>query len=497
LSYFITITGGVSLAKQLKASKPSSYKDPIKSTPGQPSLSSEYASDKANPERILQLQRTAGNRAVQAVLQRAEGESEGSAIASWLKAEAAKDKKDALYGYFDALGPMSKKIAINLFAGGSGPPTLAKAKKHITGLLGRSIDWDKFSTIVRAVSSKNTKDYNADKDRDYATYASIGAAASVGASSAAATAVGETQGMLGAANEGAAGAVLDLGPASAGLSGITSGMQIYNAVQNHDESLDTHDKAQNIAAEGGGGVADLARFSATGVVNTQKFMGAAVSTAATAAAGAAAVAGGAAYMAGGIAGAYKHNQRKNNLDKLEKDSAGKDEELNLAAGIGASTQKINRNKSAVTAVKGAAMVIGGGLLLASAATPVGWLLLGVAGAIGGVAALYKFYKKRTRKEEIVDRFLKVDETVAQQQAADPNAKVDKAKVRNELLQKNGFNSVGQCYSQIIADLAHTIYKKGVLDSDEQYMTLLKNIGLKPDSAKRTPKPELIAKKLHT
>jgi hypothetical protein len=91
----------------------------------------------------------------------------------------------------------------------------------------------------------------------------------------------------------------------------------------------------------------------------------------------------------------------------------------------------------------------------------------------------------------------VDETVAQQQAADPNAKVDKAKVRNELLQKNGFNSVGQCYSQIIADLAHTIYKKGVLDSDEQYMTLLKNIGLKPDSAKRTPKPELIAKKLHT
>ncbi len=488
------------MAKQLKASRPSAYKDPIKSTPGQPSISSDYASDKAGSGRILQMQRAAGNRAAQAVLQRKDGEvaSEAGAITSWLKGEASKDKKDALFGYFDALGPMAKKIAINLFAGGTGtPPTLAKAKKHITGLLGRSVDWDKFSTIVRAVRSKNTKNYNEDKDRDYVTYASIGAAASVSASSAAATAVGETQSLLGAANEGALGAVLDLGPASAGLSGITSGMQIYNATQNHDESLDTHDKAQNIGAEGGGGVADLARFGATGVVNTQKMLGTAVSSAATAAAGAASVAGGAAYLASGIAGTYKHNQRKNNLDQLEKDTKGTDGDLNLAANIGASTQKINRNKSAATAVKGAAMIIGGGLLLASAATPVGWLLLGVAGAIGGVAAIYKFYKKRTRKEEIVDRFLKVDETVEAQQKADPQAKVDKSKVRTELLQKNGFNSVAQCYAQIITDLSHTIFKKGVLESDEQYLTLIKNIGLKPDPAKRTPKPELIAKKLHT
>ncbi|OBZ10169.1 MULTISPECIES: hypothetical protein [Bacillales] len=482
--------------------KQSSSRESIKSTPGQPSITAEKSPNAAAPSNVLQLQRTAGNRAAQAsVKQLAGGEAPAAggsqAIVSWLKAEASKDKKSDLFSFFEGLSVMEQKIATNLFAGGNGPPSLSKAKKHITGFTGRSVDWDKFSTIVRTVKGQKPKDYNADTDRDYATYATTGAAASIGASSAAATSVGEVQGLASASNTGALGAVTDLGPASAMLSGVTAGMQIYNATQNHEEALSTHDKAQNIAVEGGGGLADLARFGATSVVNTQKFMGAAVSTAATAAAGAAGVVGGAAYLAGGVAGTYKHTKQRNNLQELEKQTAGKDEKLNLAANIGASTQDINRKKSAATALKGAAMIVGGGLLLASAATPVGWLLLGVAGAIGGIAAIYKFYKKRARKEEIVDRFLGVDKKVAELQAADPQAKPDKSVIRSSLLQQNGFNSVGQCYSQIITDLAHTIYKKGVLESDPQYVTLITNIGLKPDPKKKTPKVELIAKKLHT
>lgn len=483
--------------------KQSSSRESIKSTPGQPSITADRSrSPAASPANVLQLQRTAGNRAAQASIKQLAGGAApaaggSQAIISWLKAEASKDKKPDLFSFFDKLSPMEQKIAVNLFAGGGGPPSLSKAKKHITGFTGRSVDWDKFSTIVRTVKGKNTKDYNADTDRDYTTYATTGAAASIGASSAAAAGVGEAQGLAEASNTGAVGAVTDLGPASAMLSGVTAGMQIYNATQNHDEALSTHDKYQNIGAEGGGGAADLARFGATSVVNTQKFLGSAVSTAATAAAGAAGVVGGAAYLIGGAAGTYTHTKQRNNLKKLEKETAGKDESLNLAANIGASTQEINRKKSAATAVKGAAMIVGGGLLLASAATPVGWLLLGVAGAIGGIAAIYKFYKKRTRKEEITDRFLGVDKKVAELQAADPQAKPDKAVIRNTLLQQNGFNSVGQCYSQIIADLAHTVFKKGILESDPEYVTLIKNIGLTPDPKKKTPKAELIAKKLHT
>lgn len=485
--------------------KQSSTRESIKSSPGQPSITSDRAPGTTAPENILQLQRTAGNRVAQAmtggVQQLAGGDAPASgvsqAIISWLRSEAAKDKKSHLFGFFDGLAPMEQKIAVNLFAGGKGSPSLSKAKKHITGFTGRSVDWDKFSTLVRSAKGMNTKNYNEDTERDYATYITTAAAASVGASSAAATSVGETQGMLDASNSSALSAVVDLGPYSAGLSGLTAGMQIYNAAKNHDESLDTHDKAQNIVSEGGGGAADLARFGATGVVNTQKFLGATVSTAATAAAGAAGVVGGAAYMVGGAAGVYKHNKRKNNLEGIEKASAGKDAPLNLAANIGASTQKINRNKSAGTALKGAAMVVGGGMLLASAATPIGWLLLGVAGAIGGIAAIYKFYKKRTRKEEIVDRLLEVDEKVAELEAAAPGQKQDKSAVRTRLMQQRGFNSVAQCYSQIITGLAHTIYKKGVLESDEQYIGLIKNIGLAVDSKKKTPKPELIAKKIHS
>ncbi|MBD2868161.1 hypothetical protein [Paenibacillus arenilitoris] len=489
------------MANQAIQKKKSTYRESIKSTPGQPSVTAEFSQRPASPAGLLQLQRSAGNRAAQSVLQMAGGEAKSEvgsqAITSWLKSEAAKDKKTDLFAFFEGLSPMTQKIAVNLFAGGSGAPSLAKAKKNMTGLLGFSVDWDKFSTIVRTLQGKDTKNYNEDTERDYVTYAATGAAASVGASSAAATSVSEAQSLFGASNEGALGAVTDLGPASAALSGITSGMQIYNAAQNHDAALGTHDKAQNIVAEGGGGVADLARFGATGVVNTQKFLGAATSTAATAAAGAAGVAGGAAYMVSGIAGAYTHNKRMGNLTEIEKNAAGKDEQLGLAAGIGASTQRLNRNKSAATAVKGAAMIVGGGLLLASAATPVGWLLLGAAGAIGGVAAVYKFYKKRARKEEVVDRFLRVDDKLAEMQAADPQAKPDRAKVRATLLQKRGFNSVAQCYSQIITDLAHTIHKKGVIGSEPEYVSLIRNIGLTADAAKGTPKVELIAKKLHT
>ncbi|MDQ0061806.1 hypothetical protein [Paenibacillus harenae] len=459
------------------------------------------------------MQRSAGNKVAQAAGGATPPAAGGSAaIESWIAAEAAKDKKTALHGFYTAFGPMQRKIAINLFAGGSGAPSLAKAKKHLTGIFGRSIDWDKFSKIVRTVNSQKTQNYNEDTDRVYVTYATTAAAASVGASSAAASTTGEVQGIVGAGKEGAFGAVIDMGPASAALSGVTSGVQIYNAVQNHDEAQGGFDKFENVVGEGASGAADLARFGATGVVNTQKFMGAAVSGAATAAAGAATAAagaataavgaagvvGGAAYLASGVAGVYTHGKRMNKLNALEKASAGKDADLSRAAGLGASTQKINKTKSAATALKGAAMVVGGGILLAAgAATPVGWLLLGVAGAIGGIAAVYKFYKKRTRKEEVVDRFLDVDKKLAELQAANPEQKQEKSKVRETLLQKNGFNSVAQCYAQIVTDLAHTIYEKGVVGKDAQYEELLRNIGLNPDHTKRTPKPDLIAKKLHS
>lgn len=473
-----------------KTSKPAAAQPTVAASPLQLSASQGAAAA---------LQRSAGN---QAAVQSGGGDgaaaSEGgsAAIESWLQAQAVKDKKSDLFGYFASLSPMTRKMALFAISGGKGAPSLAKAKKHITGLLG-SVDWDKFSHIVRTVNSEQTKNYNEDTTRDYVTYTAIGSAASVGAASAAATSVGKAQTLAGASNDGALGAVVDIGPASAVLSGAASGMQIYNSIQNYDGAKAGFDKFENVVGEGASGTADLARFGATAVVNTQKFMGAAVSGAATAAAGAAAVVGGAAYLASGAAGAYTHHKRMSKLNALEKETAGKDAALSTAAGLGANTQQLNKTKSAATAVKGAAMIIGGGLLLAGAATPVGWLLLGAAGAIGGVAAIYKFYKKRTRKEEVVDRFLDVDQKTKALQEAEPEGKHDKSSVRNMLLQKNGFNSVAQCYAQIVSDLAHTIYDKGVVGQDAQYKELLANIGLTPDHTKRTPKPDLIAKKLHS
>lgn len=413
-------------------------------------------------------------------------------VYSWLKEQAGKDKKMSLFGFFDALKTEQKISAIKAMTGNARNPDVAAAKKvMLTGIISKSIDWDKFSVICRGAKKIDTNNYNADQDRDYASYAAIGTSSAAGGVSGSST-ISQT---LGAA--GAKGTALMSAPIAGGLGGIAAVSQVYNATQSYDGALSAAGKAQVIAGEGAGGAADLARMTAGTVNSVRGAADMAANGAATVAAGAGAIIGGAAYMAGGAAGYIEGRRNVKQLGAVEERLAGKEGELadqqRLAAGLGKSTQEMNKSKSGMTAVKGAMMVAGGALLIAAAASPAGPILIALGAVLGGVAAIVKFYKKHKRKEAFVDKALKVDETAALPE----NKGVAKDKVRQALLEKHGFNNVGQCYNQLVTDLAGMLYKSGVEGDDAESRQIIESIGLKVDKAKKKPTKDLIAKKLHT
>lgn len=410
-------------------------------------------------------------------------------IYKWLKAQAEKAGKTALFGFFDSLDPGQKMAAIRSMAGNARSPDLDKVKETmITGFFSKSFDWNRFSELSREAKQSDTTNYNADQARDYASYSAIGTSSAAGGTSGSAKISSE----LGA--RGALPVATNAAPVAAGLSGAASISQMYNATQNYDSSLSTADKAQLVVGEGGGGAADFARFAAAAADGPREI----ASGAATMAAGVGAVVGGAAYLVSGVAGYREGRKNAAKLEGLESgfgERAGdaRAEQLGHAAHLGASTQHLNKNKSAATAAKGAMMIAGGAVLLAAAASPIGPLLITAAAILGGIAAIIKFYKKSKRKEAFVDRVLGTEAEAAKPE----NAGLGKEKVRQRLMEVRGFNSVDQCYSQIVTDLAGMLFDGGVKGEDEECKQVLEAMGLKIDKKKQKPSKELIAKKLHT
>ncbi|MCR2805998.1 hypothetical protein [Paenibacillus soyae] len=490
------------------------------------------------PAAIMQLQRTAGNQAVVQLFRERSGAVSGSGppaqphvvrpgnlfqnasagaasaeaviatpsipadlkgkggyadVYGWLKEQANASKKSGLFGFFDVLSPEQKMSAIRSMAGGARSISVEAVKKiMMTGLISKSVDWDKFSVICRQAKMIDTNNYNADQDRDYASYAAIGTSGAAGGVSGSAT-ISKT---LGAG--GATGTALVAAPIAGGLSGVAAVSQIYNATQNYDGAMSAAGKAQIVAGEGASGAADLARFSAGTVNGVREVSGMALNGAATVAAGAGAIVGGAAYMVGGAAGYIESGRNAKKLGQLEEELTEKegdetsDKKL-LAANLGRSTQEMNKSKSGMTAVKGAMMIAGGAMLIAAAASPAGPILIALAAILGGVAAVVKFYKKYKRKEMFVDKALKVEEAAALPE----NQGIEKSQLRQALLEKHGFNSVGQCYAQLVTDLASMLYESGVAGEDKESIQIIEGIGLRIDKEKKAPSKEMIAKKLHT
>ena len=421
-----------------------------------------------------------------------QGKGQYHAIYSWLQGEAQKSKKESLFGFFDALSPQQKMAAIDIMAGSKSPELGSIQSKMVTGLISKSLNWDRFSVAAREAKSINTTNYNADTSGDYAGYTLTGSGV---AASGVAGSAKQSDLLFGAAGakpvaEGAA-------PVAAGLGGLAALAQVYGAASRYDSATQSVAENQQAVADGAAGLSDAARSGADTANTIRTAAGMAVSGAATAVAGAGAIVGGAAYMVGGVRGYRDANRNLQELSSVkerlqDKEPSDMNEKLGLAADLGSSTQEMRKTTSAATAAKGALMVAGGIALLVAAASPLGPILLAAAAALGGIAAVVKFYRKHKRKESFVDKVMNVDEEMKKPE----NEGLGKDKVRQKVIESKGFNGTSQCYAQIVTDLSMALYEGGVRGGDEESVSIIESIGLKVDSVKQTPSQEAIAKKLN-
>ena len=198
------------------------------------------------------------------------------------------------------------------------------------------------------------------------------------------------------------------GAVSAGVGTIPAAVDAYKGLKEWRDKGNT--KAQRDLALGFGasGLGNVAQQTATTVFHTANRYG---STAV--AAGAEVATGGAAVLTGAVdiaRGAYAISKAKQNIKRLQQLQSGQSNVLiPKAAKQAQSTQKLRQDSAAFTIGKGVLTAIGGAMLLASATTPVGWLLIGVGALVGLKGAYNKWRDKKKRREAIVSDLLGVSE----------------------------------------------------------------------------------------
>lgn len=425
---------------------------------------------------------------------------------NWLESQAEEDGKTTLYSFFDELPALEKAEAVKIMSDKEAPTVddLIEKMKPKRFLRKDKFNWDKFSEAARQAKGKSTVDDNALGVGDYAEYGSLGAGVGMGAAGGIAKGIHEKID----SGIGAGSAAKEMSPYASGIGVGGAGVQIANAVANHDQSLGTHDMGQNIVGQGLAGAADLSQTTSDTVGNVQGLAASGASAGAIAAAGASGVIGGTFYLASGLVGSHVHGNRETALTNqtetaeaalasggLSDQEKEEKQQLAMSAHLASSTQNMNKNKSRATALKGAAMLAGGILVLTSTVTPIGPLIIAVAGAIGGVVALRNYLKKKDRQTELLDKYLKVSENL-QKNNMDPDKNdMEKDEMRTRLLEKNGFNSEDQCYAHIVHDMAVYIHDQAINKDNVAFKDLIENMGLTINKEKGLPKVELIAKKL--
>lgn len=436
-------------------------------------------------------------------------------IDAWLKSEAKKDEKEALVGFFNNMPELKQKMAMYVMAykleiadlqdkekgalltkkvlfppEPSKEAFLENMQEIKVFKFRKGVNWDRFSEVVRAVKDTPIEDYT--KSGDFKNFAKQDALLGAGVSAS---------GHIAKISGGGAVATAVAAPIASFLG---MGAAFYNglSLDPKTEGLSGHDQAQHYA-EMGMSMTDLAYSGGSATAHVQDYSsfasGAdlAQGAATTTLMGGAAIAGGAIALGSGVHGAIVHHQRQEELHKLQEKYEGKKDKESLARGalFGGTAENIKRNYSVDTAIKGAAMIAGGVLLAATAATGVGAIVITAAALYGGVAALYKWWCGKKRKERLVDKYLGVKEKLSKMETRGGRAP-DEEKVRQGLLMKSGFNSVDQCYAHIVTELAMEIHQKGVQGEDPEYKELIDKLGMKISTDKKQPTVDQIAKKLH-
>jgi hypothetical protein len=228
---------------------------------------------------------------------------------------------------------------------------------------------------------------------------------------------------------------------------------------------------------------------------------------------------GAVDMVRGGYGAYKGHQRQKQLNAIAENASS--DGVKSAAMQAASTQEMRKKVAGATVLKGALLVAGGVTLLVLATNPVGWLLMGAAAVVGGLAAAWRFWQKTQRKKAVAIRELGVEadfkkyeeEKKAANKGYSPlkykerQAAVAAIKAKNPLHAKMtsiGYkkNDYAKFYADYIHDTAHVLHMNGVVlgNSDKpeyrQMRQIVESMGFEVNPDNATPTPEQIARALH-
>jgi hypothetical protein len=316
-------------------------------------------------------------------------------------------------------------------------------------------------------------------------------------------------------NSGAADAFSGLG-LGAGVLGM--GTSLIETGRGVGEMLDSSRTAGDRASGGVrafGGASNFARHGGTAAHNLGSLIGnGAVSSVGQSITGVAGIATGTMDMLRGGYGAYKANQRENALNEIANNNSDISDDGNKirdAAKQAAGTQSIRKTSGLMTVGKGALAVVGGGLLLASATTPIGWALLGGAALVGGIIALVRYLKNRKRKEEVALHVLGVEEEqkVWKQKVEEienetgyfSDARKERMKTLgpsplDTKLKEGGFKGIGHVYAKHLTDTAEFLHLNGVEQPRDDVVKLIQNMGLKVDPQKRQPDTAKIAKALN-
>jgi hypothetical protein len=234
-------------------------------------------------------------------------------------------------------------------------------------------------------------------------------------------------------------------------------------------------------------------------------------------AGAQAAAGGAAIASGGvdiIRGTYGALRAHDRIAAIGASKTAQDGYVKTAAGAAAEGQQRERTKGVATALKGGTTLAGGILLTISAATPVGWALIGGAAIIGAVAALYNWKKKGETKEKIAAEVLGVSNqwqdyknevfyikknttfgTQKRKRMLDALESRTPDPLKASLRQHN-FKDAGHFYANYINYTANYLFTEGVEspEPNPEIVSFLTSMGLKVTPPAQ-PTAEKIAKQL--
>ncbi len=371
------------------------------------------------------------------------------------------------------------------------------------------------------------ENYNADTNQDYTEYGILGSGGAAAAASATTKGLqyGDTlrQGAYdwGTALQGATPEASKFGETASAVSslGVIGGAlgtagAIADGVR-AGQYMANKDKVASDRVMGGGGALLSAGGSALKESSTLAYHSATLAGDAAAAGGAAAMAGigsvamGSADVIRGAYGAIRADQRG---DKLRGQAEWtENQDVYSAATQAASTQDMRKAHAKGTVFKGLLLVGGGAALILMGANPIGWGLLAGAAIVGGIIALRRFLQKRARKKDVAIRELGVTADYEKYLAAKKthsmfNRQKKVAIPENPLdreMKKRGYTpkDYGKFYADYIHDTAWVLYNCGVMGDqshgvNQEMRNIIINMGLKVVD-RESPKPEAIAKNLHT